>query len=52
MLYPLDSIRKIVTHPLGFVSVGNDGYLKIWDNDGNMIQSIAAHTEETKFVYW
>lgn len=46
------AIRKIVPHPLGFATVGNDGYLKVWDRDGNNLQSIAAHvTSEVKFVY-
>ena len=45
-------IKGIVTHPLGFASIANDGIIKIWTLDGNCIQIINAHTDSTvNFTY-
>jgi hypothetical protein len=45
-------IRKLITHPLGFASAGNDGLIKIWNSSGTLLQTIhAATTSEVKFLY-
>lgn len=45
-------IRKLVTHPLGFASAANDGVVKVWTADGQLVQTIdAATNSEVKFLY-
>ena len=48
------SIRKLIAHPLGFASAGNDGRIKVWTRDGDELQVIDAHTdsgEQAPHVY-
>ena len=48
------SIRKLIPHPLGFASAGNDGCVKVWTRDGDELQVIEAHTdsgEQAPHVY-
>ena len=48
------SIRKLIPHPLGFASAGNDGLIKVWTRDGEELQVIEAHTdsgEQAPHVY-
>ena len=48
------SIRKLIPHPLGFASAGNDGLVKVWTRDGDELQVIDAHTdsgEQASHVY-
>ena len=47
-------IRKVRRHPLGFLTCGNDGYVKLWSNRGDLLRSILAHPENgdtPSFVY-
>lgn len=49
-----DPVRKIVTHPLGFASCANDGFLKIWTENGDSLLVIKAHESvgsTPSFVY-
>ena len=48
------SIRKLIPHPLGFASAGNDGFIKVWTRDGDELHAIDAHTdsgEQAAHVY-
>lgn len=45
-------IRKLIAHPLGFASAANDGIVKIWSNEGELVQTLEAVKEaEVKFIY-
>lgn len=47
-------IRRLKPHPLGFVSCANDGFVKIWSSEGELITSIQAHRQLANtdpFVY-
>ena len=45
-------IRKLIPHPLGFASAGNDGIVNVWTADGQLVQTIEAATNsEVKFLY-
>ena len=45
-------IRKLIAHPLGFASAANDGLIKVWNEGGQLLQTIEAHTSsEVKFIY-
>jgi len=47
-------IRRIIPHPLGFASCGNDGYIRVWSADGEKLLEIWAHPEvgdKPSFVY-
>ena len=39
------SIRKLIAHPLGFASAGNDGRVKVWTRDGEELQCIDVHSD-------
>ena len=44
-----DAVRGLAILPgIGFVSVGNDGMLKAWTDDGTPLQAVQAHEE---YVY-
>lgn len=45
------AIRKLIPHPMGFASTGNDGMIKVWTLDGTLVLNIAAHKGEVKFTY-
>ena len=46
------TIRKLVRHPLGFASAGNDGWVKVWTLEGEEVARVPAHVgSEVKFVY-
>lgn len=45
------TIRKLIAHPLGFASAANDGFVKIWSNQGTLLVSFEASQSETKFIY-
>jgi len=36
-------VRCIKPHPLGFATCANDGFVKVWSNKGELLQSIHAH---------
>jgi WD40 repeat protein len=41
-----DAVRGLALLPgIGFVSVGNDGMLKVWSDDGSPLQTVVAHEE-------
>lgn len=47
-------IRKIIPHPLGFASCGNDGFIRVWLVDGTKVSEIQAHPamgDKPSFVY-
>mmetsp|Transcript_18307 Transcript_18307/g.44941 ORF Transcript_18307/g.44941 Transcript_18307/m.44941 type:complete len:742 (-) Transcript_18307:129-2354(-) len=44
-------VRKIVPHPLGFATCGNDGFVKVWSNELECLVTFVAYGEETRFVY-
>lgn len=47
-------IRRIRSHPLGFLTCANDGYVKLWSNDGDLISQCYAHpmqNDKDPFVY-
>jgi hypothetical protein len=46
------AIRKLIKHPLGFASCGNDGFLRVWSQRGDKLLEIASHINaEPKFIY-
>jgi WD40 repeat protein len=47
------AIRKLAAHPRGFVSCGNDGFVKVWSRAGEQLLSIPAHIsgKTDKFCY-
>lgn len=45
-------IRKLIAHPLGFASAANDGLVKVWNEQCQLLQTIEAHSSsEVKFIY-
>lgn len=47
-------IRRIKPHPRGFVTCGNDGYVKLWSQSGEVLWALLAHPavdDKDSFVY-
>jgi WD40 repeat protein len=46
------AVRKIIAHPLGFASAGNDGVVKVWTLSGDLVMEIHINSSgETKFLH-
>lgn len=46
------AIRKLVPHPLGFASCGNDGFVRVWSLQGQNLLTIDTHSQaEPAFIY-
>lgn len=46
------AVRKLIEHPFGFASSGNDGFVRVWSLQGENLLSIDTHSQaEHPFVY-
>jgi phospholipase A-2-activating protein len=44
-------VRNLSAHPLGFTSCGNDGAVKVWTEQGDLLHKFDAHMHNSKFVH-
>ena len=48
----INKIRRINIEPYGYVTCGNDKFVKIWSKFGVMVGSINLIKESTKLANW
>ena len=48
----INAIRPIRQHPFGFVTCGNDKFIRVWSQQGAMVGEINMIKEKTRLVDW